>query len=70
MTATELLPTLRDLTRADKLRVMQFLVGELAKEEEIDLTATSNYPVWSPHTAFEAADTLLVALAADKYDPA
>jgi non-heme chloroperoxidase len=30
------------------------------------LTAETTYPVWSPHTAFKAADTLLTALAADK----
>jgi len=54
MAVTELLPTLRDLNRADKLRVMHFLVTELAKEEQVLLTAETSYPVWSPHTAFEA----------------
>ncbi|MEB3148201.1 MAG: HNH endonuclease signature motif containing protein, partial [Sphaerospermopsis sp.] len=34
MNAIELFPTLRNLTRADKLKVMQFLVSELAKDEE------------------------------------
>ncbi|MGQ4647005.1 hypothetical protein [Lyngbya aestuarii] len=34
MTVTGLLPTLKNLSRADKLRIMQFLVFELAKEEE------------------------------------
>jgi hypothetical protein len=34
MTVTELFPTLRNLPRADKLKVMQFLVTELAQEEE------------------------------------
>lgn len=66
MTVSEILPTLRDLNRADKLRVMQFLVTELAKDEGVLLTSETVYPVWSPHTAFEAADTLLAALAEDK----
>lgn len=34
MTVEELFPTLRSLTRADKLKVMQFLVAELARELE------------------------------------
>ncbi len=70
MTVTELLPILHKLNRADKLRVMQFLITELAKEEETLLTAETTYPMWSPHTAFEAADILLAALAVDKADDA
>ena len=65
MSVTELLPTLRGLGRADKLRVMQFLVSELAKEEGLLLTG-AEYPVWSPHNAFDAANTLLNVLAEDK----
>jgi len=63
MTITKLFPTLRNLDRADKLRVMQFLVAELAKDEEVLLAPQASYPVWSPHTAFDAADTLLATLA-------
>ena len=33
MTVTQLLPQLRQLSRLDKLHVMQFLVSELAEEE-------------------------------------
>ena len=58
MTVAELLPTLRDLTRADKLKVMQFLVTELAREEEPTLTAGATYPVWSPLNSHEAARKL------------
>jgi hypothetical protein len=62
MSLDELMPSLRDLNRADKFRVMQFLVNELAKEEEILLKAGAQYPVWSPYEAYEAADALLKAL--------
>jgi hypothetical protein len=65
MSVTELLPTLRSLGRADKLRVMQFLVSELAKEEGL-LLAGAEYPVWSPYNAFDGATTLLNVLAEDK----
>ena len=65
MSVIELLPTLRELNRADKLRVMQFLILELAKEEDTLLIDGADYQVWSPHNAFDAANTLLDALKAD-----
>ena len=62
MPLTELLPVLRELSRADKLRVMQFLVLELAKEEDPLLTPEVSYPIWSPYEAFDAAAVLLDVL--------
>ena len=66
MTVSELLPALSHLDRTDKLRVMQHLANELVGEDAAHLTTGAEYPVWSPHTAYEAADALLAALAADK----
>ncbi len=64
---TELLPTLRVLSRAEKLRVVQYLVSELVRDEDTGLLMPDKiYPVWSPYDAHEAADTLLKALEADK----
>ena len=66
-TLTELLPTLRVLSRTDKLRVVQYLVSELVMDEEPELlTPGMTYPVWSPYESYEAADMLLKALEADK----
>ena len=62
----ELLPALKQLNRADKLRATQFLVLELAKEEGALLMPETAYPVWTPHHAVDAAQTLLEALAADR----
>lgn len=45
MSVTELFATLRNLPRADKLKVMQFLVAELAQEEEPSLQPGETYPV-------------------------
>jgi hypothetical protein len=57
---TDLLPSLKALPRADKLRAMQFLVSELAREEEITLLDPDvTYPIWTPYDAFDAAATLL-----------
>lgn len=66
MVSAELLTTLRELSRADKLHIMQVLISELA-QQEIDLIKPSHsYPVWSPYDAFEAADTMLKVLQAAK----
>ena len=59
MSLTELVPAIRMLPRADKLRLMQLLVIDLAQEEGIPLLAAeAEYPVWTPLNAFDAADTL------------
>jgi hypothetical protein len=63
---TELLPSLKELSRADKLRAMQFLVFELAKEEDALLKPGVPYPVWSPYESFEAANVLLDALKSEE----
>jgi len=43
MNIAELLPTLRSLSRANKLKFRQFLVLELAKEEDILLLEPGEY---------------------------
>ena len=59
MSLTELFPAIKMLPRADKLRLMQFLVIDLAQEEGIPLlSAEAEYPIWTPLNAFDAADTL------------
>jgi hypothetical protein len=66
MPLTELLPILQELSRADKLRVLQFLVLDLAKEEGALLTQEMSYPIWSPYEAFDAAAVLLNVLESEK----
>jgi hypothetical protein len=58
MTVTELFPTLRNLPRADKLKVMQFLIAELAKDEEPTLQPGATYSLLSPLNSHEAAHKL------------
>ena len=59
MSLTELVPEVKKLPRADKLRLMQFIVIDLAQDEGVPmLTANAEYPVWTPLNAFDAADTL------------
>ncbi len=48
MSLTELLPAVRTLPRADKLRLMQFLVIDLAQGEGVSLLAAdAEYPIWT-----------------------
>ena len=63
---TELLPKIQSLPKADKLRLMQFLVSEIAREEGVMLQPDEAYPLWTPYDAFEAADTLLHLLEEEK----
>lgn len=55
----ELFPAIQHLPRADKLRLMQLLVMNLAQEEGVPLlTPEAEYPIWTPLNAFDAAETL------------
>lgn len=65
MSVAELLPTLKELDRADKLRVMQFLEAELGGEEEMPLVHGAQYNVWSPYKSYGAANALLAVLEAE-----
>ena len=67
MSYSELLSTLQTLSRADKLKVMQFLVQELAAEEEaLLLQPGATYSVWSPYNSHDAAQKLAALLEEDK----
>lgn len=62
----EWIPEAKSLSRADKLRLIQLLAEELAGDEGSDLKANQSYAVWSPDSAFQAADVMLQALADEK----
>ncbi|MBD1853866.1 hypothetical protein [Leptolyngbya sp. FACHB-711] len=66
MVSSELISTLRGLSRADKLYVMQVLISELAQQETDLIKPDQSYPVWSPYDATEAADTMLEVLRSAK----
>ena len=62
MEMKQILPELRKLKRGEKLFVMQFLVSELAQEENELIQPGMAYPIWSPYNAYDAADKMLKAL--------
>ena len=66
MVSSELISTLRGLSRADKFYVMQVLISELAQQEMDLIKSDQSYPVWSPYDAVEAADTMFKLIQAAK----
>lgn len=60
MTLTEILPSLRKLSDQEKIKAIQFLAAELAKNAEnlAFLEDGKTYEVWSPYNAFSAEKTL------------
>lgn len=63
MSLTELLDTARTMCRADRIRLVQCLVDDLAREEGISSLKDGHaYPISTPLHAFDAAATMLAAL--------
>jgi hypothetical protein len=66
---TEVLPEVQQLSRLDKIRLIQFLAQELERDEGSLIEPGRTYPVWSPDHAFPAAAALLQALEDEKSQP-
>jgi hypothetical protein len=60
MTLTEILPSLQKLSDQEKIKAIQFLAAELAKDAQNSafLEDGKTYEVWSPYDAFSAEKTL------------
>ncbi len=58
MNEINIYPELQKLSRVDKLKVMQFLILELAKEEEVQLQSNKTYSIVTPYNSHEAANKL------------
>lgn len=69
MSLTEVLPEVQALSRPDKIRLLHFLTKELERNESGLIEPDRAYPVWSPDTAFPAAEALLRALEDEKKRP-
>ncbi len=57
MTITEVLPTLKALNHKDKIRAIQFLANEVAKEEDV-FFENQEHEFISQTEAFEASQIL------------
>ena len=67
MSMNELLPSVEELPRSDKLRLMEWLAAQLAKEEGVPLLSSEvEYPVRLPLEAYQGASTLAAFLEGEK----
>ena len=66
MNASNLFSELKNLSRTEKLKAMQFLIAELAKEEELKLQTGKTYSIASPYDSHEAAQKLSALLEEEK----
>jgi hypothetical protein len=66
MLTNEFMQELQKLTRAEKMRVVQVLVNELASDADSVLSSDTLYEVWSPYDSADAAATLMRMLEEDK----
>jgi hypothetical protein len=63
VTLSELLPALHGLPRVEKLRAIEVLAADVAREEgDTAVVSEGAYPIWSPYDAFEGAATLMRVL--------
>ncbi len=68
MTLEELLAEVKSLSRSEKIRLMHFLVVDLAEQEGVSLLAPNvEYPIWTPLNSFEAAEALANFLETEKH---
>jgi hypothetical protein len=60
MALTEILPSLQNLSHQEKIKAIQFLATELAKDEQnsVALENGKTYEIWSPYDAFSAEKVL------------
>ena len=58
MTITEVLPTLKALNHKDKIRAIQFLANEVAKEEDSIFANNQEHEFISQTDSFEASRVL------------
>jgi hypothetical protein len=67
MSVAELMPTLQNLPREDKLQVLQFLLSDLTQQAGVDLLQSgASYPIWTPFDAYDAARSLQQLLEQDR----
>lgn len=62
MSFAEVVSSLPQLSRAERIRLLQYLVTDIARGEGVELVPGAAYPVWTPLGATDAANTLLQAI--------
>jgi hypothetical protein len=59
MSLSELIPLVNNLSQSDKLSLFKLLAAQVPDAELQAIFSASEYPVWSPYDATEAANILM-----------
>jgi hypothetical protein len=59
MSLSELIPLVNNLSQSDKLSLFKLLAAQVPDAEIQAIFSGSEYPVWSPYDATEAANILM-----------
>jgi hypothetical protein len=59
MSLAELIPLVNNLSQLDKLSLFKLLAAQIPNAELQVIFSASEYPMWSPHDATEAANILM-----------
>ena len=66
MSLAELIPLVNDLSQSDKLSLFKLLAAQIPEAELQVIFSASEYLVWSPYDATEAADILMQMIQDDR----
>ncbi len=66
MSLAELIPLVDSLSQSDKLSLFKLLAVQIPKAELQAIFSASEYPVWSPYDATEAANILMQMIQDDR----
>ena len=58
MSLSELIPLVNNMSQSDKLSLFKLLASQIPEAELQIIFSASEYPVWSPYDATEAANIM------------
>jgi hypothetical protein len=66
MSLTKIIPLVNDLSQPDKLSLFKLLAAQVPDAELQVIFSASEYPVWSPYDATEAANIMMQMIQDDQ----
>ena len=66
MSLTELIPLVNNLSQLDKLSLFKLLAAQVPEAQLQVIFSDSEYPIWSPYEATEAASILMQTIHDDQ----
>jgi hypothetical protein len=66
MSLAELIPLVNNLSQSDKLSLFKLLAAQIPDAELQVVFSASEYPIWSPYDAAEAANILMQMIQDDR----